>query len=111
MLLPEARLDTLIDQLKGLPGPDRRAILARLTPRERGTVRARLRGATESAATPASPFSADIAARLSAGAADTAMTGLAFTTLENAAAALHGVKPDQARPGSLVDAVTGWFRP
>lgn len=111
MLLPEARLDTLIEQLRSLPAADRRAILACLGPSERGAVRARLRGIAEPATVPASPFSADIAARVSAGAAAPAMTSLAFAALESAVADMRGVQPELPRSGSLIDAVAGWFRP
>lgn len=62
MLLPETRLDTLIEQLRALPAPDRRAILARLSPQHREQIRRHL----QSIGAPASPYSPDIAARVAA---------------------------------------------
>ena len=63
MLLPEAKLDTLVGQLDTLPAGDRRAILARLSPEERALVRR----AAASPAIPSSPYSPDIAAVIAAG--------------------------------------------
>lgn len=113
MLLPEARLDTLVEQLRSLPAGDRKAILARLSPPERERIRARLRGAGASVAH-SSPFAADIAARVAAVShtgADVPMTAAGKAALTKALA----IKPDSASaatppPGSLVDAVAGLWR-
>src|SRR4051812_1024970 len=82
MLLPEARLDTLLDQLRALPAGDRKAVLARLTPHEREQVRARLRGAPPPR--PASPWSPDIADRVED---DSALTASGRAALTRAVAA------------------------
>jgi len=66
MLLPEPRLDTLIDQLRAMRPRDRRAVLAWLGAEERNRVRALLRRDPTAAAPVAAPFSPDIAARIAA---------------------------------------------
>jgi hypothetical protein len=108
MLLAEPRLDTLIEQLRRLPGADRRAILALLSPHERERVRARLRGAVGAAARPVTPFSADIAARIAAG-ADAPITGACRAALADALVAM-GQGPSNERSGSLIEAVGGFLR-
>jgi hypothetical protein len=97
MLLPEARLDVLAEQLACLPAGDRKAILARLTPRERAQLREHFRRAQH----PSSPFSPDIAERL-AGPADRTMTAAGREALARAASA---AAPAPAETGSLVDAL------
>jgi len=97
MLLPEAGLDTLLDQLRILPAGDRKAVLAKLSPGERTRLKAKLRGAPP--ARPASPWSPDIAARI---ANDGAMTAAGRAALARAAAAHSQAAPDAA--GSLLDA-------
>lgn len=104
MLLPEARLDTLLDQLRMLPAGDRKAVLAKLSPRERDRLRAKLRGAPPPK--PMSPWSADIAERV---AKDDALTAAGRAALTRAVAAVMPVESET--PGSLFDALGARFRP
>ncbi len=104
MLLPEARLDTLLDQLRMLPGGDRKAVLVRLSPAERARIRARLRGAPPPR--PASPWSPDIADRI---AKSEALTVAGRAALARAAAAHALAEPET--PGSLFDALAARFWP
>ncbi len=103
MLLPEARLDTLLDQLRMLPAGDRKAVLAKLSARERAQIRAKLRGAPPPR--PTSPWSPDIADRV---ANDAALTAAGRGALTRAIAA-HG-SPMPASQGSLFDALAARFR-
>ena len=104
MLLPEARLDTLLDQLRTLPGGDRKAVLAKLSPGERAQIRARLRGAPPPR--PASPWSPEIADRV---ANDGALTAAGRAALGRAVAAHAPAEPDE--PESLFDALIQRFWP
>ena len=104
MLLPEARLDTLLDQLRMLPAGDRKAVLAKLSPREREQIRVRQRGSPPPR--PASPWSQDIADRV---ADDTALTSAGRAALARAVAAHMPVEPES--PGSLFDALVTRFWP
>jgi hypothetical protein len=104
MLLPEARLDTLLDQLRTLPAGDRKAVFARLSPAERAQIRARLRG--NPPPRPASPWSADIAGRV---AKDDALTAMGRVALVRAVAAHLPAEPEA--PGSLFDALVQRFWP
>lgn len=111
MLLPEARLETLLDQLDALPRADRKAILARLSPRERARLRARRRAPGR----PASPFSPDIAARVAAAmqdGADVPITDAGRAALARALAASAGAAAQADAPagGSLLDAIAGLWR-
>src|SRR5688572_23758585 len=114
MLLPEAGLDTLVDQLRALPPADRRAILSRLSPAQRERVRARLRGAASPAGiSQASPYSADIAERVAAlgeESAVSATTSRGKAALARAAASqIDTVQPP--RTGTLLEAVARlWLR-
>ncbi|MET0247979.1 MAG: hypothetical protein ABW182_14610 [Sphingomonas sp.] len=101
MLLPEDRLERLVEQLKGLPRADRDAILARLSLDERAEIKARLRG---SAQRPWSPFSADIAARIEAG-DEAPLTNAARASLADAASR----RANAAVPGSLAEVVLRKF--
>lgn len=103
MLLPEARLETLLDQLEALPAGDRAAILARLSPRERKLIQAwNRRSAAPGQA--ASPFSPDIAERIANRGNDAAaMTAAGEAALDRALTAGQAEAP---RPGgSLFDAL------
>ena len=106
MLLPEARLEVLLEQLTILPAGDRKAILARLTAPERALIQARLRGTAPSSG-PASPYSPDIAERI---AAESGITPAARAALAKAVAA---AAPEAAQPGagSLVDTLASRFWP
>ena len=104
MLLPEARLDTLLDQLRILPAGDRKAVLAKLSPGERAQIRARLRGAPPPR--PSSPWSPDIADRV---ANDGALTAAGRAALARAAAAHKPAEPEA--PESLFDALVQRFWP
>ena len=104
MLLPEARLEALVGQLDTLPAGDRRAILARLSPEERALVR----GTAVRPAVPASPYSPDIAAVVTAG--DKApITPVARKALADALAAAKPAR-DAEPAGSLADAFSGLLR-
>jgi hypothetical protein len=108
MLLPEAGLDTLVDQFRALPSADRRAILSRLSLAQRQRVRARLRGAASPPGIDqASLYSADIAERVAAPgeeSAVSAMTSRGKAALARAAATQIGtVQPP--RTASLLEAV------
>lgn len=111
MLLPEDRLAMLLDQLRALPGPDRRAILARLDPRERRLLR---RHASASSVAPRSPYSSDLAELLAAPAdtADTKVTARARKALLAAAGALAGEVHATAPPrrAALLDVAGRWLR-
>lgn len=107
MLLPEARLETLIGQLRTLPAGDRRAILARLSPSDRDRIVAGLRGKPPKPARRSSPFSEDIDARIVAGDA-APMTEMGRAALA-AAATAAGAGPDKASD-SLADAFAGLLR-
>ena len=102
MLLPESRLERLIEQLGALPAGDRHAILARLTSVERDRVRAALRRAAKPPV-PASPYSPDLAACIAAG-ANAPITPAAQAALA-AALKASGAAPDTGR--SLLDAFSG----
>jgi len=102
MLLPETGLETLIEQLGGLPAGDRKAILARLTPGQRERARARLRRAARPPI-PSSPYSADIAKRVTEGAA-APITPAAQAALASALGK-SGAAPGPAT--SLLDAFGG----
>lgn len=104
MLLPEARLDTLLDQLRMLPAGDRKAVLAKLSRGERARLKTKLRGAPP--ARPTSPWSPDIAARI---ANNGAMTAAGRAALARAAAA-HSPAASEAA-GSLLDALAARFWP
>ncbi|MES2442139.1 MAG: hypothetical protein V4574_04860 [Pseudomonadota bacterium] len=104
MLLPEARLDALLDQLRMLPTGDRKAVLARLSPPEREQIRARLRG--EAPPRSASPWSADIAHRVEK---DSPLTAAGRAALARAVAARRAPEPEPA--GSLFDALAARFWP
>ena len=110
MLLPEPPLDASLDQLRALPVGDRRAILARLAPHERESIRARLRGTAPRR--PASPFSRDIADRLASVRAgnDVSITASGKAAL---AQALEGAPRAQPESDSLMDTLTArlWWRP
>ena len=108
MLLPEASLDTLVDQLRQLPAGDRNAILALLGPAERKSLRTRMRGAP-APSEPRSPYSADIAACVAAAKADdpTRMTAAARRALLDA----QPVAIVEARPPSLFETLLGGARP
>ena len=102
MLLPETRLETLIEQLGTLPAGDRKAILARLAPDQRDRVRAGLRRAARPAV-PVSPYSPDLAARIAAG-ASAPITPAAHAALA-AALAASGAAPKTG--ASLLDTFSG----
>lgn len=99
MLLPEAPLETLIEQLATLPAGDRRAILARLSRSEREAVRR----ASGRPSRPVSPFSADIAARIAAG-NEAPITTAARDALNDA---LGTMPASQPASGSLLDVFGG----
>ncbi|WP_448661559.1 hypothetical protein ACG3SL_12915 [Sphingomonas sp. CJ20] len=107
MLLPEARLDILLDELRGMAAADRNAVLARLSRRERHRVRKHLaaQSATRATEAAASPYSADIAARLAAQAG-----GLTVAGRRALDAFLAPAGQGPARGPSLAHAVGGLLR-
>ena len=107
MLLPEARLETLIGQLRALPAGDRRAILARLSPGERDRIVAGLRGRPDKPARRTSPYSEDIDARIVA--RDAAPMTEAGRAALAAAVTVAGAAPEKAGE-SLADAFAGLLR-
>ena len=113
MLLPEAGLDLLLDQLKALPAADRKAVLARLTPVERRRIRVRLTGRSAAPAAPESPWSQDIAARIGgAEAADAPLTAAGRKALADILDRGRGGQPAQSNRGaSLVQTMGGLLRP
>ena len=107
MLLPEAHLDTLLDQLKLLPSGDRKAVLTKLSPAERLQIRTRLRGLPPPRA--ASPWSQDIANCVENPAH---LTGLGQAALARAVLAQAPAKPkpgQQAPVRSLIDMFVARF--
>ena len=113
MLLPEAGLDLLLDQLKALPAVDRKAVLARLTPVERRRIRARLNGRPAAPAEPESPWSQDIGARIrGAEAADAPLTAAGRKALADILDRGSGGQPaPSGRGASLVQTMGGLLRP
>ncbi len=111
MLLPEARLDILIDALREMLAADRRAVLARLGAEERRRVRARLAALASGPVEPASPYSADIAARLEA--RDTGLTVAGRRALDAflMPAGKGAARPEPGRGASLAQAMGGLLRP
>jgi len=110
MLLPEASLARLVEQLRAMPGADRKAILARLSPEERKRVRARLARRAGDPVEPASPYSADIAARIAS--ADTALTATGRAALDRFLAPAGSEVPRQdLRGASLAQTMSGLLRP
>ncbi|MBO9714798.1 hypothetical protein [Sphingomonas sp.] len=107
MLSPEPRLDMLLEELGKLPGADRRAIIARLTPRERERIRARLSGWGD--VRQASPYSADIAARI-ADPEGAAVTVAGRAALADALRASGEESAAVIEARSLASALAGWFR-
>ncbi len=111
MLLPEARIGELIEQLKALPVGDRKAILARLSPTERALMFRRMRG-TGAPRQPASPFSPDLAARIAAvrSGAEVPMTTAGQAALAKALVVVDTPQPD---PGarSLIDTLVNRLWP
>jgi hypothetical protein len=108
MLLPEARLDILLDQLKALSAPDRKAVLARLENGDRSRVLTLLRRDSSAPAKPISPYSADIAARIAALASqDGPMTAAGRTALAVAVdpELTAGPKAINRRSSSLADTI------
>lgn len=109
MLLPEDGLDRLVEQLRGLSGADRKAILARLKPGERQRVRARLDGRPVAPAEPVSLYSPDIAARIAK--ADSALTPSGRKALDTFLFPGGKVStPSQARGASLAQTMGGLLR-
>lgn len=114
MLLPEARLDILIDQLRSMPAADRKAVLARLSPDERRRIRRRMAKRPVEPVEPASPYSADIAARLKAlDSADTPMTVAGRKALDGFLQPPGNSAPraELGRGTSLAQAMGGLLRP
>jgi len=112
MLLPEARLDILIDELRGMSAGDRKAVLAKLGGEERRRVRARLAASASGPAEPVSPYSADIAARLEAR-GDTGLIVAGRRALDAflMPAGKGASRPEQGRGASLAQAMGGLLRP
>lgn len=113
MPLPDAQIDTLIDELRALPTGDQRAVFAKLNMVERERIRARLRGAVSArAATPAqpSPWSQDIADLVADGAK---LTALGRAALARAAVGRAPTAPPARAPspplGSLLDRLVARF--
>lgn len=110
MPLPEASLDRLVEQLRSMPGADRKAILARLTPEERRRVRTHFARQPAMPAEPVSLYSADIAARIAA--ADTALTATGRKALDAILFPAGKQAPRQDAYGnSLAQAMGGLLRP
>jgi hypothetical protein len=108
MLLPEDRLDMMVEQLGSMSRPDRKAVLARLTRFERQRVRAHLRRPAATAEEAASPYSADIAACLRD---DAALTSAGRRALDAfLSAKTQSVRVPPARGASLVQGMTGLLR-
>lgn len=111
MLLPETRLDALIEQLADLPSGDRKAILAQLSRRERARLLSQGRKAASSPA--ASRHSTDVAQRLDAlvqDRNDLPMTEAGRAALARAVQSSGGEPAEQQAGGSLVEALFGLFR-
>ncbi len=111
MLLPEARLDILIDELRGMSAGDRRAVLAKLGAEERRRVRARLAASGSGPVEPVSPYSADIAARLEARDAGFTVAGRRALDAFLMPAGKSAPRPEQGRGASLAQAMGGLLRP
>lgn len=93
MLLPEDRLELLLDRLRAMSVRDQRAILRHLSAEERKLLaRAQDRPVAAPAPTP-SEFSAQVAARVAQAHAPTGAAGLTAA----ATAALARLTPDHAR--------------
>lgn len=110
MLLPEAGLDRLVEQLRSMPGADRKAILIRLSPEERKRVRTRLSRKPVAPADPVSPYSADIAARIAATDAALTMTGRKALDAFLFPAGKQAPRQDM-RGNSLAQTMSGLLRP
>lgn len=110
MLLPEVRLDMLIEQLRTMPAADRQAVLARLDPDERSRVRTQLRAPPADPVEPVSPYSADIAARLKAN--DMGLTVAGRKALDAFLMPSKAAPRSEPRRGAtLVQAMGGLLRP
>ena len=111
MLLPEGRLDILIEELRALSPADRKAVLARLGPAERRRVRKRLATAPAEPVAPVSPYSADIAARLQA--SDTGLTVAGRKALDAflMPASTSAPRSEPRRGATLAQAMGGLLRP
>lgn len=111
MLLPEARLGALIDQLADLPTGDRKAILAQLSSSERARLLAHGRKAAPSPSAPR--HSPDMASRLDAleqDRDDLPMTQAGRAALARAVQSPGAEPVEQQAGGSLVEALFGLFR-
>lgn len=107
MLLPEDRLERLVEQLKGLARADREGVMARLSADERSEIKTRLRG---SAQRPWSPYSADIAARIEAG--DQApLTSAARSALHESVNQAIGGNAPSSLAEVLLHRLRQWARP
>lgn len=111
MLLPEARLGALIDQLADLPSGDRKAILAQLSRSERARL---LAHGSKAASSPAAPrHSPDVAQRLDAllqDRNDLPMTEVGRAALARAVQSPSAEPVEQQAGGSLIEALFGLFR-
>lgn len=110
MLLPEDGLDRLVEQLRTMPGADRKAILSRLGGEERRRIRARLSRRPEPTGEPSSPYSPDIAGRIAA--PDNVLTPRGRRALEIFLnpADRQSVR-QESRGASLANAMGGLLRP
>ena len=99
---PDAGIELMLDQLREMPKPDRMAVLARLSPRERQALNAHRRRLSMR---PASPFSAEIAERVE-GETHARMTQAARNALREAVARVAPESETAAAPRSLFETVT-----
>ena len=112
MLLPEPRLETLLEQLRLLPRGDRSAILARLSVRERAQLHAHLRGTAPGQEN--SHYSPDIAeriAQMNGSDSSVPMTAAGRAALIKALALKRAPEQAPGREISLVEALVGRLLP